>query len=176
MWRPHETSEEDLLAGNDPERKRRRSCRRAWRDGLANQTVQTVVRDLENIRSYRAFERALIGSIDPRSVLELALGRPCLTARAATKRDCGAKPRKRFGPSRRCGSRRLQCGSDCATGKRPSPGIGRGRPGLTHSLATECSDDEGCVRGHSLRRSGKAGRVIRSLARWPRQHHFPASG
>src|SRR5438067_2478494 len=74
MWRPHETSEEDLLAGNDPERKRRRSCRRAWRDGLANQTVQTVVRDLENIRSYRAFERALIGSIDPRSVLELALG------------------------------------------------------------------------------------------------------
>jgi hypothetical protein len=69
MWRPHETSEEDVLAGNDPERKRRRSCRRAWR--LAN---QTVVRDLENIRSYRAFERALIGSIDPRSVLELALG------------------------------------------------------------------------------------------------------
>ncbi len=71
MWRPHETSEEDVLAGNDPERKRRRSCRRAWRDGLAN---QTVVRDLENIGSYRAFERALIGSIDPRSVLELALG------------------------------------------------------------------------------------------------------
>ena len=67
MSQPHETSEEDVLAGNDPGRKRRR----AWRDGLAN---QTVVRDLENIRSYRAFERTLIGSIDPRSVLELALG------------------------------------------------------------------------------------------------------
>jgi hypothetical protein len=71
MWRPHKTSEEDVLAGNDPEHKRRRSRRRAWRDGLAN---QTVVRDLEDIRSYREFERALIGSIDPRSVLELALG------------------------------------------------------------------------------------------------------
>jgi hypothetical protein len=72
MWRLHETSEEDVsnLAGNDPERKRRRSRRRAWRAGLAD---QTVVRDLENIRSYRAFERALIGSIDPRSVIELAL-------------------------------------------------------------------------------------------------------
>jgi hypothetical protein len=73
MWRPHETSEEDVsnLVGNDPERKRRRSRRRAWRDGLAD---QTVVKTLEDIRSYRAFERALIGSIDPRSVIELALG------------------------------------------------------------------------------------------------------
>src|SRR5262245_44662504 len=50
--------------------KRRRSRRRAWRDGLAD---QTVVRDIEDIRSYRAFERALIGSIDPRSLIELAL-------------------------------------------------------------------------------------------------------
>src|SRR5262249_34441518 len=50
--------------------KRRRSRRRAWRDGLAD---QTVVRNLEEVRAYRAFERALVGSIDPRSVIELAL-------------------------------------------------------------------------------------------------------
>src|SRR5215831_16664993 len=73
MWRPHETSEEDVsnLAGNDPERKRRRSRGRAWRDGLSD---QTVVKTLEDVRSYRAFERALIASIDPRSAIELALG------------------------------------------------------------------------------------------------------
>jgi hypothetical protein len=70
MWRPHETSEEDVLAGNDPERKRRRSRRRAWRDGLAD---QTVVRNLEDVRTYRPFERTLVGSVDPRSVIELAL-------------------------------------------------------------------------------------------------------
>ena len=50
--------------------KRRRSRGRAWRDGLAD---QTVVNDFEDIRSYRALERALVGSVDPRSVLELAL-------------------------------------------------------------------------------------------------------
>jgi hypothetical protein len=72
MWRPHETSEEDVsnLAGNDSERKRRRSRRHAWRDGLAD---QTVVRNLEDVRSYRAFERTLVGSVDPRTVIELAL-------------------------------------------------------------------------------------------------------
>ena len=43
---------------------RRRSRRRAWRDGLAD---QTVVNDFEDIRSYRAFERALVGSVDPRA-------------------------------------------------------------------------------------------------------------
>src|SRR5262249_15814205 len=73
MWRPHETSEQDVSnrGGNDPEGKRRRSRGRAWRDGLSD---QTVVKTLEDVRSYRAFERALIGSIDPRSVIELALG------------------------------------------------------------------------------------------------------
>jgi hypothetical protein len=55
------------------------------------------------------------------------LTRPCLTAWAAMKRDYGVKRRKRFGPSRRCDSRRLLCGSGCATGSRPSPGIGRVR-------------------------------------------------
>jgi hypothetical protein len=71
MWRHSEPVEEDIpeLPGIDLQNKRRRS-RRAWRDGLAD---QTVVRHLENVGSYRAFERALIASVDPRSVLELAL-------------------------------------------------------------------------------------------------------
>ena len=72
VWRPTEPVEEDLsdLPGIGPQSKRRRSRRRAWRDGLADQTVVTT---LEHARSYRAFERVLIGSVDPRSMLELAL-------------------------------------------------------------------------------------------------------
>ena len=72
MWRPNELAEEDVsdLPGIDPHSKRRRSRRCAWRDGLAD---QTVVRTLEDVRSYRAFERALIRSIDPRTAIELAL-------------------------------------------------------------------------------------------------------
>jgi hypothetical protein len=72
MWRSNETTREEIsnVPGMDPQSKRRRSRRRAWRDGLAD---QTVVKSLEDVRSYRAFERALIGSVDPRSALELAL-------------------------------------------------------------------------------------------------------
>jgi hypothetical protein len=72
MWRPNEPVEEDVSdpSGIDPGSKRRRSRRQASRDGLAD---QTVIKALENVRSYRAFERSLIGSVDPRSVLELAL-------------------------------------------------------------------------------------------------------
>src|SRR5262249_31214688 len=71
MWKPNEPVEEGVsdFPGIDRQSKRRRS-RRGWRDGLA---AQTVVRNLEDVRSYRAFERALIGSVDPRSMLELAL-------------------------------------------------------------------------------------------------------
>ena len=71
MWRHSERAEEDVpdVPGIDLRNKRRRS-RRAWRDGLAD---QTVIRHFENIRSYRAFERAIIASVDPRSALELAL-------------------------------------------------------------------------------------------------------
>jgi hypothetical protein len=65
-----------------------------------------------------------------------------LTAWAATKRDYGARQRKRFGRLRRCDSRRLQSGNDCATGSRPSPGIGRGRSRLTQSLGIECREDD----------------------------------
>jgi hypothetical protein len=72
MWRPNEPVEEDVSdpPGIELHSKRRRSRRRAWRDGLAD---QTAVRNVEEVRAYRAFERALIGSIDPRTVLELAL-------------------------------------------------------------------------------------------------------
>jgi hypothetical protein len=72
MWRPTESTREEIsnVPGRDPQSKRRRSRRRAWRDGLAD---QTVLQPLEDVRSYREFERALIGSVDPRSALELAL-------------------------------------------------------------------------------------------------------
>src|SRR5262245_30881584 len=72
MWRPNEPVDEDVSAplGIDPQGKRCRSRCRAWRDGLAD---QTVVRNVEDVRAYRAFERILIGSVDPRSVIELAL-------------------------------------------------------------------------------------------------------
>ena len=71
MWRPTEPAEDvSDPAGIDLQNKRRRSRRRAWRDGLADQTVVTT---LEHVRSYRAFELTLIGKIDPRSVIELAL-------------------------------------------------------------------------------------------------------
>jgi hypothetical protein len=71
MWRPNEPVEEDAshVPGIGPQSKRRRSCRRAC-DGLAD---QTVVRNLEDVRFYRAFERTLIGSVDPRTLIELAL-------------------------------------------------------------------------------------------------------
>jgi hypothetical protein len=66
MWRPNEPVEDDVAEapGIHLQNKRRRSRRRAWRDGPAD---QTVVQGLEDVRSYRAFERALIGSVDPRS-------------------------------------------------------------------------------------------------------------
>lgn len=71
MWTSTGDVEEDASdrPGIVPQRKRRRS-RRAWRDGLAD---QTVVRNVEDIRDYRAFERLLIRSIDPRTAIELAL-------------------------------------------------------------------------------------------------------
>jgi hypothetical protein len=72
MWRLDEPAEEDVVdpPGIDLHSERRRSRRLAWRDGLAD---QTVVKTLEDLRSYRAFERTLIGSIDPRTVIELEL-------------------------------------------------------------------------------------------------------
>jgi hypothetical protein len=87
MWRPNESVEEGVsdLPGNDLQNKRRRSRRRAWRDGLAD---QTVVKALEHVRSYRAFERALIASVDPRSALELALAHRLASLLWRLRRAC----------------------------------------------------------------------------------------
>jgi hypothetical protein len=72
MWGPNESAEDDVadLPEISRQSKRRRPRRRGWRDGLADHTVITT---LEHVRSYRAFERTLTGSVDPRSVIELAL-------------------------------------------------------------------------------------------------------
>jgi len=72
MWRPNDPVEEEVSAplGIAPQGKHGRSRRRNWRDGLAD---QTVLQPLDDFRSYRAFERALIGSVDPPSALELVL-------------------------------------------------------------------------------------------------------
>ena len=72
MWTPNADVESDFsdLPGTDLPNKPRRSRRRAWRDGLAE---QTVAKNFEDIRAYRAFERAIIGNVDPRSAIELAL-------------------------------------------------------------------------------------------------------
>ena len=67
----------------DPRARRGGSRRSAWRNGLA---AQSVIEKLEYVRSYRAFERAIIASIEPRSAIELELGHrlasdsPSLTA------------------------------------------------------------------------------------------------
>ena len=55
MWRSNEPAEEDVsdLAGIDPQSNRRRSRRRAWRDGLAGPSRRSESR---RFRSYRAFE------------------------------------------------------------------------------------------------------------------------
>jgi hypothetical protein len=72
IWRSNDPAEDDVsdLPDIDFQNTRRRSRRRGWRDGIAD---QTVIRTLEDARSYRAFERALVASVDPRSMLELAL-------------------------------------------------------------------------------------------------------
>ena len=87
MWRPNDPVEEDTSTslGFDPQGKRRRSRRRGWRDGLAD---QTVVQGLEDVRSYRVFERALIGSVDPRSALELALAHRLASLLWRLRRAC----------------------------------------------------------------------------------------
>ena len=264
MWGPHAGFGEDISkpVAVDPPCKRRRSRRRAWRDGLSDQTVVT---NFEDVRAYRAFERAVIGSVDPRSAIELELvhrlaslmwrlrrasaietglfeiqgelspraptgprpahaGQPdrlqpptqvnghnkvpgsstphhvpvsereplstsmhlplapwsrsrsiaqCFLRlsnldptllgphRPPTKRDCGAKRRKPFGPSTRCDNRRLQCGNDCVTASRPSPGIGRAGHSPPVAPPAAMTRVASAV-AHCVNRV-KAGRVIRSV-------------
>jgi len=111
MWRPNERVLDDASAplGIDPQGKRRRSRRRAWRDGLAD---QTVVQSLEGIRSYRAFERALIGSVDPRSALELALAHRLASLLWRLRRACAIET----------GLFEIQGELLSARGQAPSPG------------------------------------------------------
>jgi hypothetical protein len=72
MWRPIESGEDDVsdVHSVDPQKRRRRSRRRAWRDGLAS---QTIIEPVEDVRCYRSFERIITASFAPRSVVELEL-------------------------------------------------------------------------------------------------------
>jgi hypothetical protein len=69
---PFETSAaaEQDESGSDQRARRRRSRRRGWRAGLA---PETVIENLEDPRCYRAFERSIVGSFGPRTVIELEL-------------------------------------------------------------------------------------------------------
>jgi hypothetical protein len=72
IWRPIERAEDEVSDVPDADTlgRRRRSRRSAWRDGLA---PQTVIETLEDVKSYRSFERTIIASFSPRSVIELEL-------------------------------------------------------------------------------------------------------
>jgi hypothetical protein len=72
MWRRFESVATDISGppSAEPQVRARRSRRRAWRDGLA---AQTVIENNEDTRSYRSFERAIVASFAPRSVVELEL-------------------------------------------------------------------------------------------------------
>lgn len=56
--------------GDDQGLKKRRSNRKPWRAGLA---AQTIVANLEDIKSYKLFERSIVSRINPRSIIELEL-------------------------------------------------------------------------------------------------------
>jgi len=122
MWRPNEPIGENVsdVPGIDPQRKRRRSRHRAWRDGLAD---QTVVKTLENIRSYRSFERTLIGSVDPRTVIELAL----------VHRLAGLLWRLRRASAIETGLFELQ--GEALTARRQDPSCGPRQPGTPSTRA-----------------------------------------
>ena len=127
MWRPNERVEEHVsdLPGIDLHSNRRRSRRRPWRDGLAD---QTVIKTLEHVRSYRAFERTLIGSVDPRSVIELALVRRLASLlwrlRRASAIETGLfELQSEFLPTRRQPPSR----EPCQTGTPPTRANGHGK-------------------------------------------------
>jgi hypothetical protein len=72
MGRRPEFVDDNISAalGGDLQNRHRRSRRRAWRHGLA---AQTVLESVEDVRSYRTFERAFVSGFLPRSVVELEL-------------------------------------------------------------------------------------------------------
>jgi hypothetical protein len=60
----------ELATGEGNGGSSRRSRRKAWRDGFA---AQTVIAGLEDDRSYRAFELAIVADFGPRTAIELEL-------------------------------------------------------------------------------------------------------
>jgi hypothetical protein len=69
---PFETTAEAEPDGSgfDQRIRHRSSRRKGWRAGLAS---QTVIENLEDPMCYRAFERSIVGSFGPRTVIELEL-------------------------------------------------------------------------------------------------------
>jgi hypothetical protein len=70
LWPVESTGDPADRPNGDRQRSSRKSRRKAWRDGFA---AQTVIAGLEDDRSYRPFERAIVASFGPRSVIELEL-------------------------------------------------------------------------------------------------------
>jgi|SRR5215831_8958102 len=141
MWRPNEPAEEGVsdLPGIEPQSKRRRS-RGAWHDGLVE---QTVIRNFEDARAYRAFERALIGNVDPRSVIEFALVHRLASLLWRLRRACAIEnglfemqgellSARRQDPSRRPNQPGMLQTAPGANGHSKGPGSnGRGDPPIS---------------------------------------------
>jgi hypothetical protein len=68
MFKIIDTNSDD--APDQARPRQRRSRRNAWRDGLA---AHSVIAGLEGAKSYRAFERAIVASFEPRSAIEYEL-------------------------------------------------------------------------------------------------------
>jgi hypothetical protein len=133
MWGPHAGFGEDISkpVAVDPQSKRRRSRRRAWRDGLSD---QTVVKNFEDVRAYRAFERAVIGSVDPRSVIELELA---WRLRRASAIETGL----------------FEIQGDCLLALRQDPSRGAGQPGRPEPPPRPMAITKSPARAHTVRRS-----------------------
>ena len=156
MWRPTEPVEEDVsdLPGIDPQSKRRRSRRHRWRDGLAD---QTVVNNLEGVRSYQAFERVLIGSADPRSVIELELVHRLASLLWRLRRACAIE------------TGLLELQGDLVPARREDPSRARRQPGAPTTQANGHSKGPG-PNGRDAPTAGDQERLSTSLhpprARW----------
>jgi hypothetical protein len=126
--RPVESIEEDptdILRG-DRNGRGRWSRRKLWRNGLA---AQTVIEDLEDVKSYRAFERTICAGFEPRSVIELELVHRLASLlwrlRRATAIETGLF---QIQSSQRDYREGLPCGaSQPATGQTPIQVSGRGQ-------------------------------------------------
>ena len=73
MWGPNADPSRRMSRSLPVSIRRANAADHAAALGVMGSADQTVVTNFEDVRSYRAFERALIGSVDPRSVIELEL-------------------------------------------------------------------------------------------------------